>query len=226
VNHASVPFVTGLPAEDIRDTDWRDPAYRALLLHRRVAADLCARHAGTPAVANLDAATSPCLHTNTLVCAHLYAGRNVDSHRNPEAWGKRHLHLNSHSHADAHTLCHTHTYGYPDADSYSDDDPHRHSDRHPHQHADTHEHIYDHTHADALTYAHRDVNVDAQPDTYRHTDTKRHALTEQYTDTERHADVDTDLYAKPDAFAARSVMLVAGEQMIEQGPKICRQRDT
>jgi len=205
VNHGSVPFVAGLPAEDIRNIDGRNPAYGALLLYRRAPAGLCSRLTGAPVATNLDAAP-PRLHANALVRANVHAGHDADSHRDPEARGKCHLHVHSHAPADAHAHRHNHPYAYRDADVHSDHDPYRHPDRHPHHHADTHAHFYDYAHPDAFTHTYRYANVDAEPD------------------TERHPDANTDLHAKPGS--SRSMMPVAGEPIQGQGSKICRQRDT
>ena len=206
MSHGSVPFVAGLPAEDIRDIAGRNPAYGALLLYWRAPAGPCSRLTRALAVTDLDAAAPPRLYANALVRADLHAGYYADTYRNPEARGKCHLHVHSHTLADAHTHRHNHSYAYRDADVYSDHDPYRHPDRHPHHHADTHSHVYGHSHPDAFPHTYRYTNVDAK------------------SDTERHADANSDLHAKPGSSC--SMMPVAGEPIQGQGFKIYRQRDT
>jgi hypothetical protein len=216
VDHGSVPFVAGLPAEDIRYTDGRNPAYGALLLYRRAAADLCARRTAPPAVTDLDTATPTCLDTNAVAGANVHTGYHADSNGNPEARGKRHVHVHGHSHADDYTIHHTHTYGYRDANVHSDDDPYRHADRHAHQHADTHTDFYGHAHADALTHTYSDADGDADTDAHAHAE----------SDTERHANTNTDPHTEPGSSAERSIMPMAGEATQKRGPTICRKRDT
>ena len=174
MDHGSVPFVAGFPAEDLCHIVGRHPAHCALLLHGRAHVGVRSRRAFARTVADLDAVDPPGIYANALGRADLDTGHDADCHRDPQAGRQRHLYLYCHADADAYAFAHRYPYANangnvnPDPDVNADPDVnpdrnlHRHPDQHTHKYTDTVEHGYRYTDLDPESNAqrHPDANAD------------------------------------------------------------------
>jgi len=119
-------------------------------LHRGDLADLCTCRSDPLSVpfavsfADPDAAWCVVPHADAITGAHIHAGRDADSNRDPTPWGKRYLHLHGDAHGDVHALCYPHPYEDSDADAHF------------------------HSHFDALTHTYPYGDMDAESDAQRH----------------------------------------------------------
>ena len=154
MDDGSVPFVAGIPAENLRNTAGRHPAHRALLLYGRAHVGVRSPRAIARTVADADAVDIPGVYANALGDADLDAGHDADGYGDSETGRQRHLYFYCHAYSDVHSVPNCYTYSDPNGDVHPDDDPHRHPNQHADQHTDQHtdQHAHPHSHCDDDPY--------------------------------------------------------------------------